>query len=164
MGPLLQQWAGRTKNNFPCSLQPQGAASLFLIWGEGQGRSRSLLGGMAGVFCHPFDGVECRGHAQYPGFAPNTLFLLPALQKWRLDFFGLFGSCVHKLPQRYTNGACTQLFLVPYSLFAFCGSRRCLARCKRCSKWSRSQPVPDGLRTRGRGKRQMTQRAVAANI
>ena len=116
-------------------------------------------------FAHPFDGVECRGHAQYPAFAPNTLFLLPALQKWRLDFFGLFvSSCVHNSPQKYMNGTCTQLFLVPLSLFAFCGSRRYLARCKRFSKWSRSQPVPDGLRTRGRGKRQMTQRAVTANI
>ena len=27
-----------------------------------------------------------RGHAQYPAFAPDTLFLLQALQKWQLGF------------------------------------------------------------------------------
>ena len=26
-------------------------------------------------------GDVCRGHEQHPAFAPNTLFLLPALQK-----------------------------------------------------------------------------------
>ena len=37
-------------------------------------------------FAHPSVGVECRGHAQYPAFAPDTQFLLPALQKWQLGF------------------------------------------------------------------------------
>ena len=36
---------------------------------------------------------------QYHGFAPDTLLLLPALQKWQLDFFGLFISFVQNLPQ-----------------------------------------------------------------
>ena len=35
---------------------------------------------------HPSSGVEGRGHAQYPAFVPNTLFLLPALQQWQLEF------------------------------------------------------------------------------
>ena len=37
-------------------------------------------------FAHPLGGVVCRGHAQYPVFAPDTLFLLQALQKWQLGF------------------------------------------------------------------------------
>jgi len=30
--------------------------------------------------------VVCRDHVQYPVFAPNTLLLLLALQKWQLGF------------------------------------------------------------------------------
>ena len=33
-------------------------------------------------FAHPCGGAACRGNAQYPAFAPNTQFLLLALQKW----------------------------------------------------------------------------------
>ena len=43
-------------------------------------------------FAHPVGGVVCRGHAQYPAFAPYALFLLQVLQKWQLGFFGLFVS------------------------------------------------------------------------
>ena len=32
-------------------------------------------------FAHPLGGVVCRGHAQYPAFAVETLLLLQALQK-----------------------------------------------------------------------------------
>ena len=35
-------------------------------------------------------GVVGRGHALYPAFVPDTQFLLPALQKWQLDFFFFF--------------------------------------------------------------------------
>ena len=37
-------------------------------------------------FAHPLGAVVCRGHAQYPAFAPDTLILLQALQKWQLGF------------------------------------------------------------------------------
>ena len=30
-------------------------------------------------FAHPFGDVVCRGHMQYPGFAPNTLIFLLTL-------------------------------------------------------------------------------------
>ena len=43
-------------------------------------------------FAHPSGGLLCRGHVQYPAFAPDALFLLQALQKWPLGFFGLFES------------------------------------------------------------------------
>ena len=48
-------------------------------------------------------GVVGRGHALYPAFVPDTQLLLPALQKWQLDFFffffGLSVSFVQSLPQ-----------------------------------------------------------------
>ena len=53
------------------------------------------------------DNAECRGHAHYPAFVPNTLFLLWAL-------FGLSVSFLHNLSQFHM-----QLFLVPYSSFVF---------------------------------------------
>ena len=71
---------------------PRGS-SWFLVWGEGRGVSRVGLEGWLRWMAHRFGGVECRRHAQYPTFAPDTLFVLPALQKWRLGFFGLFVSC-----------------------------------------------------------------------
>ena len=64
----------------------------------GGGRACPLYGVRVGVcpgvrpegwlscFAHPLGGVACRGHAQYPAFAPNTLFLLQAPQKWQLRF------------------------------------------------------------------------------
>ena len=74
---------------------------MFLIWGEGRGVSRDPTGG---CFAHPLGGVACRGHAQYPAFAPNTLFLLLALQKWQLSFvfcfvFSLLYLLVQNFPQ-----------------------------------------------------------------
>ena len=69
-----------------------------------------------------------------------TLLLLPVLQKWQLNFFVF---CI-LLSIICPNCACTQLFSVPYSFFAFCCLRRCLSRCKHCSaaaEGSRSWPV-----------------------
>ena len=68
----------------------------------------------------------------------SALLLLPALQKWQLDFwsFCIFLSII------CPNCACTQLFLVPYGFFVFCFSRRRLSRCKHCSRGSQ---VPAGL-------------------
>ena len=43
-----------------------------------------------GCLAHPLGGAVCRRHAQYPAFAPNTLFLLPVLQKWQLFLFFSF--------------------------------------------------------------------------
>ena len=50
------------------------------------------LEGLLRWFAHPLGGVVCRGHVQYPAFAPNTLFFLLALQKWQLSIFSLFVS------------------------------------------------------------------------
>lgn len=39
-----------------------------------------------GRFTHSFDDAECSGHAQYPIFPPDTLFLLHVLQKMAVGF------------------------------------------------------------------------------
>ena len=62
---------------------------MFLVWGEGRGVSRaSWPEAWLRWSAHPLGGV-CRAHAQYPAFAPDTQFLLPALQKWQLGFLFL---------------------------------------------------------------------------
>ena len=76
----------------------------------------------------------CRGHSHYPAFAPSS-------SKVAAKFFFVF--CI-LLSIICPNCACTQLFSVPYSFFAFCCPRRCLSRCKHCSaaaEGSRSRPV-----------------------
>ena len=92
-------------------------------------------------FAHPLGVAVCRGHAQYSAFVPDTLFLLQAPQKWQLGFSGLFVSFGSRI---CPDCACTQLFLVPYSFFVFCWSRRGVSVCKHCStaaKGPGSQPV-----------------------
>ena len=71
-----------------------GVARFFLICGEGMGVSRA--GGLAEVA--PPGGVECRGHTQYPAFAPNILLLLQALQKCQLGFWSLCIFCPEFAP------------------------------------------------------------------
>ena len=48
---------------------------------------------------HPFGGVVCREHAQYPAFAPDTLLFLPVLQKWQLGFLVFSYLFVYNSPQ-----------------------------------------------------------------
>ena len=51
--------------------------------------------------------------------------------------FGHFWSFYIFCPEfASTIPAIMQLFLIPYSFFVFCRSRRCLSRCKHCSKMS----------------------------
>lgn len=73
---------------------------------------------------HPFGNV-CRGHAQYPTFAPGSSEVGVGFL-W--SFCTLSIICSHC--------SCTQLFLAPYNFFVFCCSRRHLFRCKHCSKGS----------------------------
>ena len=80
-----------------------------------------------------------------PCFCSQHNFLLPALQKWQSGFWSL---CI-LLSITCPNCPCTQLFLVPYSVFVFCAGgdvcpgagtaargpwRRRLSRCRHCSK------------------------------
>ena len=57
-----------------------------------------------------------------------------------LGFFGLFVSyCPEFAPTMHAH----RYFLIPYSFFVLCCLRRCLSRCKHCSKGSQ---VPACLR------------------
>ena len=129
----------QTTGSLTCWL-PEGGTSLFLIWSKGRDVSRGQAGGVAWVVSHPLGDVVLRGHAQYPAFTSDPLLLLEAFQKWQLGFL----VSMYLLSRIYSNSTCMQLFLVPYSFFIFCCSRRGVSRCKNCStaaKGPRSQPV-----------------------
>jgi len=65
-----------------------------------------------------------------------TLFLLPALQQWHLEFWSFLYLFVHNLPQLLM-----QLFLVPYNFFVFyCPSKHCPGA-STAAKGPRPQPV-----------------------
>ena len=50
-------------------------------------------------FAHPFGGIWCRVLVQYLAFAPNTVVMLPALQKWQLVFLACLYLVAQNLPQ-----------------------------------------------------------------
>ena len=54
-------------------------------------------------FAHPFVVLSAGGHAQYPAFATNTQFLLPALQKWQLGFLSFCIFWILNLPQLHRH-------------------------------------------------------------
>lgn len=75
-------------------LAPWVVASLSLpLWQEGRNVSRDWAQGVAQVVLPTTLVVlTAEGHVQYPAFSANTQFLLQALQKQQLGFFGLFVS------------------------------------------------------------------------
>ena len=94
--------AGRNENKLTVSLALSlGWMRWFLIWGEGRGGSRGQArGGGLGVLSTPLVVLSAGGQAQYPAYAPDTLFLHPALQKWQLGFLvSLY--LVQNLPQMH---------------------------------------------------------------
>ena len=95
--------------------------SRFLLCGDGRVVARGQVEGWLRYFAHPLDSGACRGHVQYPAFAPGS-------SKVAVGGFGLFWS---RICPNYTW---MQLFLVPYSFFVFCCWRRGVSRCKHCSK------------------------------
>ena len=77
----------RTNNRFPGVLPEGGRGGACSVHGMRVGMCPGVgPEGWLRRFAHPSGGVVCRGHAQYPAFVPNTLFLLQALQKWQLGF------------------------------------------------------------------------------
>ena len=86
------------------------------------------------MFTYPLGGGVCRGHLQYPIFAPGS-------SKVAVVFFDLVVCSGSRIcPSR----ACMRLLLVSYSFCVFCCWRRGVSRCKHCStekKGPRSQPV-----------------------
>ena len=144
----------RTSNRFPGLLTPRA-----------EGRACSLYGVRVGVcpgagpeawlrcFAHPSGGGVCRGHAQFPAFAPGS-------SKVAVGFYGLLVSFGFRI---CLNCSCMQLFLVAYSFFVFCCSRRGVSRCKHCNttaKSPRSQPVSIGTEGPGYG----AERCAAGNM
>ena len=128
------------KQQVPLLLAPEGL-SLLLIEVRGGVCSGAGPEQWLRWFAHPFGGAVCRGHTQSHG----ALHLFRALQKWQLGFLMPF----YLLSRICPNCARTQLFLVPYSFFAFCCSRRDVFRYKHCgiaTKGPRSQPVSYPLR------------------
>ena len=55
-------------------------------------------------FAHLFVVLSAVGHAQYPAFAPDTQFLLPALQKWQLGFVYFVSFGLELAPPGHAHG------------------------------------------------------------
>ena len=94
--PLLHQVGVRKNNRLFCWLAYGSEASWFLTRGEGRGVSRGQGERWLRCFAHPFGGGECRGHVQFPAFAPkfcfssNTLFCSQLFRSGRVFCFVLF--------------------------------------------------------------------------
>ena len=79
------------------------------------------------MFAYPLGGLECRGHVQYPIFAPGS----SKVAFWVGFFFLLFVCLFVSFGSRICpNCTCMQLVLVPYSFFVFCSSRKGMSMCK----------------------------------
>ena len=109
------------KPQVPLPAHSLSGASLFLIWGEGRGVSRGRAGGMAQVFCPPLRWCCVQGACAVPCFCSRHRVFAPGSSKVAVGIFGLFVTFGSRI---CPNCACTQLFLVPYSFFVFCYSRR----------------------------------------
>ena len=74
LGLLLQHEEDKTSNRYTYWLSEGRRASLSLKWGEGEGRVNWWVrpGRWLRWSAHPFGGAVCRGHEQYPVFAPDT--------------------------------------------------------------------------------------------
>ena len=98
--------AGRSENKqevsmLTCSLI---GGWVFFLYGM---RVRVCPGvepeGWLRCFVHSSGGVDCRGHEQYPAFAPNTCFLLQVLREWQWVFL----VCIFCLEFVPTTHACS---------------------------------------------------------
>ena len=121
-GFIGSQEGEKTSNRFLCSL-PRQRVSVFLKWAEwGLGGWLWPEEGLRWS-AHLLGGAAYRVHGQYPAFALDTSEVAVELGSFCIL---LFIIC--------PNFACIQLFLFPYSFFAFCCWRRHLSRYKHCSK------------------------------
>ena len=60
-------------------------------------------GGFGVLPTSPPGGVVCLEHEQHAAFAPNTLVLLQALQKWQLGFWPLCIFCLAFAPAAHAH-------------------------------------------------------------
>ena len=83
------------------------------------------LEGWLGWSAHPLAFAVCRDHTAVPCFCSGHL----RSSSW---VFGLFISCSKFVPTAHVHS----YFLLPYSFFIFCCSRKHLSRCKHCRQGS----------------------------
>ena len=110
METLLQQGVVKSTMFLAYSLR---RARVFLISGESRSGFRSWAKGWHKWFAHPFSGV-CIGHV--------VLFPIPCSQLFRSGSWDFWSLCI--LSVICPNWMCRQLFLIPYSFFVLCSSRR----------------------------------------
>ena len=132
----------RDRTRVPCSgsaesqpLDHQGSPmSWSLKWGEGRGRSRGQTIWVAWVVCPPPWWYWVQGSCTVPCFF-----------SWHLRSGGwvLVSFKIILLLISCPNCPCMQLFLVPYSFFAFCCWRKHLSRCKHCCSKGSQVPGPN---------------------
>ena len=96
------------------------------------------------MVCPPLYGVVCRGHAQYPAFAPDPLLLLPALQKWQLVFLVSCYLLTIILPHCRTQA----VIFSPIQFLYICCSRRGVSRGKYCSTAAKGPGSQASLNTK----------------
>ena len=88
----------RTDSRFPCLLHEVG--QLHSLQGLRVGVCPGVrLEERLRLLAQPFGGILCRGHVQYPALAPDTLFLLQALQKGQLVFLFFLYHVIRNFPQ-----------------------------------------------------------------
>ena len=85
-------------------------------------------------------GAVCRGHVQYPDFAPDSSNVAVGFFGGFFPFLFFWSVCIFSPEFSPTAQACSY-FSVLCSLFVFCCLRRLLSKCKDCSKGSKSQLV-----------------------
>ena len=89
----------RTDSRFPCLLHEVG--QLHSLQGLRVGVCPGVrLEERLRLLAQPFGGILCRGHVQYPALAPDTLFLLQALQKGQLVFLFFLYHVIRNFPQQ----------------------------------------------------------------
>lgn len=106
----------------------------MLAWGEGGSGEclQWLTRGLAGLAPPVSAGAMCRGHAQYPAFAPGS-------SKVAVGFLLLLYLVIQNLPQLHVH----PVIFGPYSIFVFCCSRRLCLCASTAAKVLRFQPVPE---------------------
>ena len=118
-------------------------------WGSGV-CPEVILEGWLRCFAHLLGGTTCRGHAQYPVFAPDPLLLLQALQKWQLFLF-LFSVSLYLLGPEFVPTVHThRYFFSPmkitlwdslFSSFDFVSQGEVCPGASTAAKGLRTQPV-----------------------
>ena len=120
IGPPLQQEAARTNNSFPCLPSSLNVGKPVPCKCRGVNRSGRRD---PQVVCPPLRWWCVQGACEVLCFC-SGLFRSVSLAFWSFCIFH---------PKFFLIAARMQLFLVPYSFFVFCCSKRGMSRCQHCS-------------------------------